>query len=112
MIRATRSLLHDRANIDHDLFDLRVRQLVLVSRHLALAVLGDVDLRRIDRENLAEFDGNEIGPTETTLYMYAPDAEKLFATIEAVLRGYPLCQNARVLIRRGGPGAKSREVRL
>jgi hypothetical protein len=44
--------------------------------------------------------------------MYGPDAEKLFAAIEAVLRGYPLCQRARVEIRRGGPGAKSREIRL
>jgi hypothetical protein len=32
--------------------------------------------------------------------------------IEAILRGYPLCQRARVEIRRGGPGATSREVRL
>jgi hypothetical protein len=44
--------------------------------------------------------------------MHGPDAEKLFAAIEPVLRGYPLCQHARVVIRRGGPEAPSREVRL
>jgi hypothetical protein len=66
----------------------------------------------IDREGLGEFDGNEIGPSETTLYMYGPDAEKLFAGIEQLLRAYPLCKGARVEIRRGGPDAESREVRL
>ncbi len=77
-----------------------------------LATIEDRLMEVSDRENLGEFDGNEIGPTETTLYMYAPDAEKLFAAIVAALREYPLCQNARVVIRRGGPGAKSRELRL
>ncbi len=77
-----------------------------------LATLEDRLIDVIGRENLGEFDGNEIGPTETTLYMYGPDAEKLFDAIEPDLRGYPLCQNARVVIRRGRPGAPSREVRL
>lgn len=62
--------------------------------------------------HLGEFDGNEVGPSETTLFMYGPDAERLFAGVEAILRGYPLCQGARVEIRRGGPGADVREVRL
>jgi hypothetical protein len=66
----------------------------------------------IDREGLGDFDGDEIGPSETTLYMYGPDAEKLFAGIEGVLRASPLCNGARVEIRRGGPGAESRELRL
>ena len=53
-----------------------------------------------------------LGPTETTLFMYGPDAERLFAGVEATLRAYPLCRGARVVIRRGGPGAATREVRL
>ena len=66
----------------------------------------------IERDGLGEFDGNETGPTETALFMYGPDAERLFAGIERTLRDYPLCQGARVVIRRGGPGAEEREVRL
>ena len=64
----------------------------------------------IEREGLGEFDGNEIGSEEVTLFMYGPDAERLFAGIEATLRAYPLCQGARVVIRDGEPG--EREVRL
>jgi hypothetical protein len=66
----------------------------------------------IGREKLGEFDGNEVGLKETTLFMYGPDAERLFAGIENTLRGYPLCQGARVVIRRGGPGSPQREIKL
>jgi hypothetical protein len=66
----------------------------------------------IDHDGLGEFDGNEFGPAETALYMYGPDADRLFAGIEGTLRGYPLCQGARVVIRYGGPGSNEKEVRL
>jgi hypothetical protein len=77
-----------------------------------LATIEDRLVEVIEQSGLGEFDGNEIGPGETTLFMYGPDAERLFAAIEQTLRGYPLCQGARVEIRRGGPGAQQREVRL
>jgi hypothetical protein len=77
-----------------------------------VATLEDRLTEIIEREQLGEFDGNEFGPDEVTLFMYGPNAERLFAGIEPVLRGYPLCQNARVVIRNGGPGAPEREVRL
>jgi hypothetical protein len=64
------------------------------------------------KQGLGEFDGNESGPTETILFMYGPDAKKLFTAIEPTLRDYPLSRNARVVIRKGGPGAPQREVRL
>jgi hypothetical protein len=70
--------------------------------------LGDI----LEQQRLGEYDGDERGPTETVLFMYGPDAERLFNGIEPVLRAYPLCQNARVVIRRGGPGAGERELRL
>ena len=77
-----------------------------------LATIGDKLVKVIKQEQLGEFDGNEVGPDEATLYMYGPDAERLFAGIESTLREYPLCQGARVEIRRGAPGAPVREVRL
>ncbi len=58
------------------------------------------------------YDGHEFGPTEVTLFMYGPDAERLFAGVEPTLRGYPLCTNAKVIIRRGAPGAPERELTL
>jgi hypothetical protein len=77
-----------------------------------LTTLEDRLTQLIKRDALGEYDGNEIGPTETTLYMYGPDAERLFAGIEKSLREYPLCRKSRVVIRRGGPSAAEREVRL
>jgi hypothetical protein len=66
----------------------------------------------LEHQALGDYDGHETGPTETTLFMYGPDAERLYAGVEGVLREYPLCQNARVVIRRGGLDAPEREVRL
>jgi hypothetical protein len=76
------------------------------------ATLEDRLIEVIERDSLGEFDGNEVGPTETKIFMYGPDAERLFGGIESTLRGYALCQRARVVIRKGGPGAEEREVRL
>ena len=77
-----------------------------------LATIEDRLIDVIEQGGLGEFDGNEIGPATTTLFMYGQDAERLFTAIEQTLHGYPLCQGARVEIRRGGPGAPQREVRL
>ena len=59
-----------------------------------VATLEDKLARAIQDGDLGELDGNEIGPAETTLFMYGPDAERLFAGIESALRAYPLCQHA------------------
>lgn len=66
----------------------------------------------LERTGVGEFDGTETGPSETCCYLYGANAERLFEAIEPVLREYPLCQGARVVIRYGGPGAREREVRL
>jgi hypothetical protein len=62
--------------------------------------------------SVGELDGNEVGPTGAVIYLYGPDAERLFTKIEPVLRSYPLCQKARVVIRQGKPGSTQREVNL
>ena len=77
-----------------------------------LSTIEDRLIAAIEKDRLGEFDGNESGPEETILCMYGPDAERLFSGIEATLRDYPLCAGARVVIRKGGPGAPEREVRL
>jgi hypothetical protein len=76
------------------------------------STLEDRLIEVIERDGLGEVDGTETGPTETALFMYGPDAERLFAGVERTLRDYPLCQGARVVIRRGGPESQQREVRL
>lgn len=52
------------------------------------------------------------GPEETALYFYGPDADKTFSTLEPFLRKYPMCQNARIVMRCGNPNLKRREIRL
>lgn len=77
-----------------------------------LATLEDQLSEVLEERSLGELDGNEIGPDEAVLFMYGPDAEAMFSGIEATLRSYPLCSNARVVIRQGPSGAPQREIRL
>src|SRR6478672_6788967 len=77
-----------------------------------LATLEDQLAEAIEEKGIGEFDGNEIGITETVLYMYGANAQTIFAAIEPILDTYPLCRNARVIIRSGPPGAVQREVRI
>jgi hypothetical protein len=77
-----------------------------------LATLEDQLASAIEQRGLGEYDGNEVGAERTTLYMYGPDAEKLFAGVEPVLRAYPLCRGAHVAIRHGGPGSSQRDLTL
>jgi hypothetical protein len=66
----------------------------------------------IRRNHLGEFGGNKVRDQTRILLMHGPDAERLYAGIEQTLRNYPLCQRARVVIRKGGPGSAQREVLL
>jgi hypothetical protein len=77
-----------------------------------LATIEDRLIEIIQRDHLGKFDGNKVREETTVLFMYGPDAERLYAGIERTLRNYPLCQRARVVIRRGGPGSAQREVLL
>lgn len=66
----------------------------------------------IGRDKLGIFEGVRPNPNGATVRMYGPDAKRLFAGIEELLRGEAACEGARVVIRTGGPGAPEREVRL
>jgi hypothetical protein len=59
-----------------------------------------------------EIRGSWVGPSETSIYIYGPDAESMFTNIEPIIETYPLCQNARVVIRHGNPVFHPRTVRL
>lgn len=59
-----------------------------------------------------EIRGSWVGPNETAIYLYAPDAEEMFARLEPILLSYPLCGNARIVIRHGNPTLSPRTVRL
>jgi len=86
--------------------------------HLDSAELHDVAelenqlISIIDKQQLGEFDGNEFGADEVTLFMYGPDAEKLFAAIAPTLKAHRLGRKGIAIIRMGPPGATERRVDL
>ena len=52
------------------------------------------------------------GPEETGLFFFGPDADAMFTRVEPVLRGLPIGQNARVVLRYGKESLGPREVRM
>jgi hypothetical protein len=73
------------------------------------AVIRDAQrllVEAIERAGVGEFDGNEFGAGEVTLYAYGPDADALFAVMEPTLRDVPF-RPARALLRYGSAGAPS-----
>ena len=83
-----------------------------VYRDCDINELADQITAALTAEEAGEIRGSWVGPTETAIYLYGPDAEAAFARIEPVLRAYPLCQNARVVLRHGNPNLKPRTVQL
>jgi len=63
-----------------------------------------------------EYDGNEVAVdgSDGTLYMYGPDADKLFAAVRPALEACSFMRGAVVKLRYGPPadGVPEREVRL
>ena len=78
--------------------------------HLPESVYRDCDIATLENRleevlemgEQGELDGHETGPENTTLFLYGPDAEALFAAVAPVIRDYPLCRGARVTIRQDG----------
>jgi hypothetical protein len=67
----------------------------------AVAVLAD-DLERVIVEKQAgEFDGEEFGDGRCVLYMYGPDADRLFEAVEPVLKATPLARGGFAIKRYG-----------
>jgi hypothetical protein len=67
----------------------------------------------IERAQVGEMDGNEIGGGECTLFMYGPDADELFTTIEPRLRASRFAKGGSIVKRYGDPDDPHvREVRI
>lgn len=67
----------------------------------------------VGNASVGEFDGDEFGEGKCVLYMYGPDAERLFVVIEPVLKSSQAAAGGYAIKRFGGaadPSAK--EVRV
>lgn len=74
--------------------------------------LEDALMEALDESGAGEFDGNELGAGEAVLYMYGPDADKLFSAVEKVLRGSAVAREGYAVKRYGAPTDNVREVRV
>jgi hypothetical protein len=73
--------------------------------------------RAINEARVGEYDGNEIAVdgSDATLYMYGPDADRLFAVVKPILESAAFMRGAKVVLRYGeatDPSAKESEVVL
>ena len=72
--------------------------------------------RAINAAQAGEFDGNEVAAdgSDGTLYMYGPNADRLFATVKPVLEACSFMRGARATLRYGPPqdGIQTRDVIL
>ena len=79
----------------------------------AIHILGDRLDSAIEAAGTGEFDGDDFGDWQSTLYMYGPDADALFSTIEPILRS-SACTRGGFVIKRYGKASdpEVREVRI
>jgi hypothetical protein len=61
---------------------------------------------------LAEFRASWAGDEETSIHFFGDNADELFKWMEPVITEYPLCRNARVVVRHGNPNHNPREIRI
>ena len=75
-----------------------------------LTALENQLVEAIERAGVGELDGHEVAldGRDTLLYMYGPDADELYRTIEPVLLMWAPLSEARVLLRYGPPGIDTR----
>jgi hypothetical protein len=70
----------------------------------------------IESVGVGEFDGNEVASdgSDGTLYMYGPDADRLFEAVQPALAAATCIRNAVATIRYGPPedGVEEREVKI
>ena len=67
----------------------------------AIRALGDEMEAQLVRAVAGEFDGDEFGGGECTLWMYGTNADRVFGAVEPALRASPLSKGGHVIKRYG-----------
>ncbi|RWA67387.1 hypothetical protein [Mesorhizobium sp.] len=79
----------------------------------SVQVLEDRLQQVVSYAGVGEFDGDQFGEGKCTLYLYGPDAEKLFLVIEPVLRSAPVAAGGYAIKRLGAAvDLDAKEVRV
>jgi len=74
--------------------------------------LGEQLERLIKEQQAGEYDGDEFGGGYAKLYMYGPDANKLFAAVIDAIKKHSFRRGSYVIRRFGKPGAKEERIDL
>jgi len=77
-----------------------------------LQLLEDRLGEAIEKSHAGELDGNEIGEGTYTIYIYGPDAKRLFKTVQPILKDFRPPMGSYVIIRYGKPGARQEKISL
>ena len=79
-----------------------------------LEALEDELIAAIEAAHVGDFDGNDVAAdgSEATLYMYGPDADKLFEAVRTVLERNNLTQGALATKRYGSARNGAPEARV
>lgn len=75
-----------------------------------LGILGDQFAEVVSEAGVGEFDGSEVGGGEYEMFLYGPDADELFETIEPLLTGLTWPGQVVAIKRYGPPGAAEVQV--
>ena len=79
----------------------------------AVTVRADDLMHVIGEKQAGEFDGEEFGDGRCVLYMYGPDADRLFDVVEPILKAAPLARGGFAIKRYGDASdANPVEVRI
>jgi len=78
----------------------------------SIYALEDKLTAAIKKASAGEFDGDEFGKGTCTLYMYGPDAERLYRATIQIVREYRPAKGSYVIKRFGKPGAKQERIEL
>jgi hypothetical protein len=70
----------------------------------SLYALEDQLKRAIEDASAGEFDGDEFGEGECVLFMYGPDADRLFEAVEPLLKTTPAAAGGYAIKRYGEAG--------
>jgi hypothetical protein len=81
--------------------------------HEAVIALEERVEKAIADASVGEFDGDEFGGDKCVLFMYGPDADRLFALVEPILKAAPIASGGYAVKRYGAaddPSSKEERV--
>ena len=64
----------------------------------------------VEAAAVGAFDGDEFGGGECSIFMSGPDADRIFAVVDPLLRAWPVAQGGVAVRRYGPPGAPEQRV--